>query len=234
MRPDPWQSQLLRSPSKQLLLCCSRQAGKSQGAAAMALSHALVRPNSLILIFSRTIRQAGEVFVAKLLPLYHAWEAVVPRSGPPNRLNMTLANGSRIICLPATEAGVVGYSKVDLLIIDEASRVPDTLYHSVRPMLAVSRGKLAVLSTPLGKRGWFYEEWEKGQGWERVKIEATQVPRIDTTWLASERTMIGDRWYMQEYCCSFEATIDAVFTEAQIQAALDADVEPITFFRRPE
>ena len=39
-------------------------------------------------------------------------------------------------------------SGVTLLVIDEAARVPDALYFSVRPMLAVSRGRLVALSTP--------------------------------------------------------------------------------------
>jgi hypothetical protein len=45
-----------------------------------------------------------------------------------------------------------------LVIVDEAARVPDDLYRAVRPMLAVSQGRLIALSTPFGQRGWFYDE----------------------------------------------------------------------------
>jgi hypothetical protein len=45
-----------------------------------------------------------------------------------------------------------------MLVIDEASRVDDTLYLAVRPLLAVSGGRLVALSTPFGKRGWFHDE----------------------------------------------------------------------------
>ncbi len=38
-----------------------------------------------------------------------------------------------------------GYAGVDLLVIDEAARVPDELYRSVRPMLAVSNGRLKLI-----------------------------------------------------------------------------------------
>ena len=62
------------------------------------------------------------------------------------------------------------FSGVDLLILDEASRVPDDLYRSVRPMLAVSRGRLLALSTPFGQRGWFYEEWIGAGPWQRIHI----------------------------------------------------------------
>ena len=33
--------------------------------------------------------------------------------------------------------------------------MPDALFYSVRPMLAVSKGRLICLSTPFGKRGFF-------------------------------------------------------------------------------
>jgi hypothetical protein len=46
------------------------------------------------------------------------------------------------------------------LIVDEASRVQDALYQGIRPMLAVSGGRIVLLSTPWGKRGFFFEEWE--------------------------------------------------------------------------
>jgi hypothetical protein len=72
-------------------------------------------------------------------------------------LQLHLDNGSRIIGLPASEGKVRVYSSVALLVIDEASRVGDGLYRAMRPMLAVSRGRLLALSTPFGKRGWFYE-----------------------------------------------------------------------------
>jgi hypothetical protein len=38
---------------------------------------------------------------------------------------------------------------------------------------------------------------------------------------------LGERWYRQEYLCSFEDTIDAVFSWADIQAALSDDVQPL-------
>jgi hypothetical protein len=55
-----------------------------------------------------------------------------------------------------------GFSAVSLLIIDEASRVEDSVYKALRPMLAVGNGDLWLLSTPFGKRGFFYENWAGG------------------------------------------------------------------------
>src|SRR5215831_9017902 len=53
---------------------------------------------------------------------------------------LELANGSRIISLPGKEETIRGFSKVALLILDEAAWVADDLYIAARPMLAVSDG----------------------------------------------------------------------------------------------
>src|SRR5437870_12184322 len=62
MDPDPWQQGLLRSPAARMLLLCSRQAGKSSVAAALALRSALLVPRSLGLLLSPSQRQSGALF----------------------------------------------------------------------------------------------------------------------------------------------------------------------------
>jgi hypothetical protein len=226
LQPDPWQAELLRSPAKQVLLCCSRQAGKSQTAAALGLREALLRPGSLVLLLSPTQRQSGELFRDKLLRLYAALKQPVPAARE-TALTLELANGSRVISLPGDEETIRGYSGVRLLVIDEASRVPDALYYAVRPMLSVSQGKLVALSTPFGKRGWFHDEWHGHGPWKRVRITAEQCPRISKEFLAEELRAIGERWYRQEYMCSFEDVIDAVFTYNDVMAAVADEVPPL-------
>jgi hypothetical protein len=207
-------------------LLCSRQAGKSQVAAALALRTALLRAGALVLLLSPTLRQSGELFRDKLLPLYNRLDRPVAATSE-TALTLTMANGSRVVSLPGEEGTVRCYSGVSMLVIDEASRVPDDLYFTVRPMLAVSRGRLVALSTPFGKRGWFYDEWTGTRRWERVKITADQCPRITPEFLAEERLAIGERWYNQEYFCSFEDMIGAVFSAADIAAALTDEIQPL-------
>jgi hypothetical protein len=101
--------------------------------------------------------------------------------------------------LPGEEGTIRCYSGVALLVIDEAAKVPDSLYLTVRPMLATSRGRIIVMSTPFGKRGWFHDAWHSSEKWHRVKITAEQCPRIPADFLADERLALGPRWYAQEY-----------------------------------
>jgi hypothetical protein len=224
--PDPWQTRLLRSPSTSSLLLCCRQAGKSTVTAALALRVALLEAPALVLLLSSTQRQSGELFRDKVMRLYDALRRPVP-TVQQTATTMALANGSRIVSLPGDEKNVRGYSGVALLIVNEAARVDDALYFAVRPMLAVSRGRLVCLSTPFGKRGWFFEAWRSNENWERYRIVARECARIMPEFLAEERRVLGPRWYAQEYECSFEDTVDQVFAYEDIMAALSPDLPPL-------
>lgn len=226
LTPDPWQTNLLQSTYARTLLLCSRQSGKSTVAAALALREALLCPGSLVLILSPSQRQSAELFQAKVLPMYRDLGRPIPVNNE-SALRMELANGSRIISLPGKEETVRCFSGVKLLIIDEASRVPDALYYSVRPMLAVSKGSIVRLTTPYGKRGWFYQDWIGPGNWHRVKKTAADCPRITKEFLQDELAHLGHRWYRQEYFCEFEEVVDAVFLEADIQAAIANDIAPL-------
>ena len=61
-----------------------------------------------------------------------------PRGDGHNRASLRLTNGSRIVGLPGVEATSRGFSGVRMLLVDEASRVPDDLYFSMRPVTAVA------------------------------------------------------------------------------------------------
>jgi hypothetical protein len=211
MPADPWQADLLRRPGQRTLLLCSRQAGKSTVAAA------LLQPPALVLLLSPSLRQSGELFRDKVMRLFNALGRPVAATQE-TQLTMTLANGSRVVSLPGEEGTVRGFSDVALLVIDEAARVHDDLYRSVRPMLAVSKGRLVALSTPFGKRGWFFEEWRGTETWQRVRITAKDCPRIDPEFLKSERIALGDVFFDQEYGCVFGDCIASVFRQEDIDA----------------
>jgi hypothetical protein len=140
---------------------------------------------------------------------------------------MELSNGSRIEALPGTEKTVRGFSGVDLLIVDEASRVADELYYAVRPMLAVSGGRLMMLTTPYGRRGVFFEEWTGSEAWERYEVPASECPRIPASFLEEEHRALPRRVFRQEYECSFEETEDQVFSYEDVTSALTDEVAPL-------
>ncbi len=106
--------------------------------------------------------------------------------------------------------------------------MPADLYRAVRPMLAVSGGRLVLMSTPFGKRGHFFEEWiNGGEVWQRVRIPALECPRISQEFLNEESRALGDWWYRQEYECDFVDIVDSVFPYEMVMAAISHEVQPL-------
>jgi hypothetical protein len=222
---DPWQEALMLSDAKRILLNIHRQGGKSTATAALALHTALFRPGTLVLILSPTLRQSSELF-QKVSRFYVELGRPLPTTVD-QRSQLELANGSRIISLPGSDAGksIRGYS-ADVLIVDEAARCEEALFHAIRPMLAVTGGRLIMLSTPHGKKGAFYEEWELGMGWERYHVTADECPRISAEFLEEERTVLPPSVYRQEYFGEFVSGVQEFFTEEDIDKLFAEDYEP--------
>jgi hypothetical protein len=208
-----------------VLMNCARQTGKSTAAAVLALHEALLTPGALVLILAPAERQAKELF-AKVATFYHTLGHPIQAESY-RKLGLALTNGSRIEALPGTEKTIRGFSGAALLIVDEAARVDEGLYYAIRPMLAVSGGRLLMLSTPYGKRGVFYHEWTGGEGWERYEVTAEECPRISAEFLAEERVALPARVFRQEYLCSFEETEDQVFGYEEIERAMTDEIRPL-------
>ena len=141
-------------------------------------------------------------------------------------MSCTLAGGSRVISLPGAGETIRGYSP-DLIIEDEAAYVDDGLYLAIRPMLAVSGGKLILLSTPYGKRGHFHEAWTSDEDWQRIEVPAQSCPRISEAFLERERGALGEAWFKQEYGCRFQETADQVFSHEDVQRSFSDEVQPL-------
>jgi hypothetical protein len=225
--PDPWQEAVLKSDDPRICLNCCRQSGKSSVVAVKALHIGLYEPKSLILLLSRSLRQSGEM----ARKVFDAYASVGRAKVPPEsetKQTLELANGSRIIALPgAAEGAIRGFSGVRALILDEASRIPDALWVAVRPMISVSGGSVMLLSTPFGRRGFYYRVWTESERWLKIQITADQCPRLSAEFLAEEQRELGPRWYSQEYLCQFVEAVGQLFDDAAIDAAFRGDVPPL-------
>lgn len=224
-QPDPWQAELLRSEHGRILICASRQVGKSTTVARLAVAEAQRDPG-LILLASPSQRQSGELFRKVLSDLRGIPGA--PEIAEASALRVELENGARIVSLPGSEATLRGFSAPRLVIIDEAARVPDDLYTALRPMLAAGAGRLVALSSPWGRQGWFFRAWEfGGETWERYRVPATECPRISAEFLAEELRELGPLRFGAEYACEFLDTAESFFATPLVEAAFDPDLVPL-------
>jgi hypothetical protein len=227
--PDPWQEQLLRSTAPRVILNCCRQSGKSTTTAILALHQIVYHPDELVLLVSPTQRQSKELFAKAIAFLRKLEPAEVLEED--NRLSCTLENGARLVSLPGDERTIRGYSGPSLIIEDEAARVPDETYQAIRPMLAVSGGRLILMSTPFGRKGHFHDAWHgAGPGWLKIFLPASECPRISEDFLADELRVMGPLIFGQEYRCAFSDNVTQLFPTDMILRCLTKDFPP--FFER--
>jgi hypothetical protein len=219
---DGWQTDLIRSDAPRILMCCARQTGKSTIAGLIALHTATTQANALVLLVSPSQRQSAELF-RTLIGHFRRLKGA-PAIKAESVLRLELVNGSRIVALPGDERTIRGYSAADLIVLDEAARVEDDLIAAVRPMLAVSSGKLIALSTPKGKRGWFYTAWHGDESWHRVRVPASGCPRITKAFLDEELRELGEQRFAEEYQLAFIEDGDQVIRTEFFERAICKEV----------
>jgi hypothetical protein len=227
--PDAWQAELLRTKPRRALLNCARQTGKTTTTGLLALDVAVHEPDSLIPIISPSQRQSAELL--RTIKLLHGKLDGAPTLDAESVLKIELANGSRILALPGGEQGktIRGLAGARLVIVDEAARVDDDLFAAVRPMLATNAaGAMIMLSTPAGKRGSFYELWHDGDpAWHRVRVPASECPRISKEFLAEELKALGPARYSEEYELAFIDSDTQAFPTHLIDRAFNPELKAI-------
>lgn len=193
----------------------------------IVLRTALLRPATTCIVLAPIQPQANELLRKVVTAYYRIGRPVeLLREG---QTYLELANRSRILALPGKERSVHSYS-TDLLVIDEAARVPDEVFHAASPQLSVSKGRMIAISTAFVKTGYFYREWTGGgDEYHRVSVTATMCPRHSREFLLSERRAMGDWWFNAAYLNIFGDDVAAVFRSEDIKAMLVDDPEPPLF-----
>jgi phage FluMu gp28-like protein len=223
---DPLQAQFARSTSRYVILNCCRQWGKSTTTAMVALHQAKFTPGSLVLLISPSWRQSRELF-AKVMGFLKTLETV-EMLVEDNKSSAKLVNGSRIVSLPSDPDTIRGFSAPSLIVEDEAAFVDDAVNAALLPMLAVSGGRMLLLSTPRGRRGHFFDAWTKGGArWERFTATATECPRYSPDFLDGVKSVTPDWIFRQEYLCEFTDSNTTLFSSDLIERAISDKVKPL-------
>ncbi|MGC4056401.1 MAG: hypothetical protein QM757_46985 [Paludibaculum sp.] len=220
---DPRQKEVLDTPARRVLLCCSRQWGKSTVTALRALHFARHHPGSTTLCVTPSQRQSG-LFLEKVQRYLQGPVARDTRDAA----SVKLPNGSSIIGLPAQEATIRGFDNVGFLILDEAAMIDDNVYTATRPMRVLSDGLLWMISTPHGQSGFFHDAWHDGDaGWARFRVPAGECARFSPDVLAQERIALGERMYAQEYLCEFLPSDQQMIPAHLVDSAVTSAEEPL-------
>ena len=210
---------------KQIAASCAARdsgGGKSTTVAAKAAHHALFAPDSLTLVIAPTLRQSEEL-LKKMRGFFRACD-IQARVDSANRFSIVLPSRARILALPADEDNIRGFSAVSLLIIDEAARVPDSVYRAALPFLAATDGQVWLMSTPKGKRGFFDDEWiSPDNGWLKIHSNVEEAHHLKPAFLARQRDSQPQDVFREEYYCEFRDPDGQLFPTGDIDAAFTDD-----------
>lgn len=212
---DEWQRELLAHDGN-LLLCTGRQVGKTTIFSIKAAEYLVRHPNSRIIIVSLTEDQAKLIIVMILDYLEKHYKTEIGKGkDKPTQNKVTLKNKAVALARPVGNTGdaVRGFTG-DILIIDEASRMPELVWTAGKPTLLTTAGQIWICSTPAGKKGYFWEAFQnKNDKFKVFRISSEEVIRnrpISESWterqrdeaikfLEQERKDMTELQYGQEY-----------------------------------
>ena len=160
MQLDQWQDEIL-DYSGNILLNTGRQVGKTTIFAQKAGDYMMKNPGSRIIVVSLTEDQAQLMIIMTLDYLEKNDKKWIAKGKyKPTKNKIRLTNKSQILARPVGNTGdaVRGFTG-DVLIVDEASRMPELMWTAAKPTLATTGGQIWMCSTPFGKQGYFYECW---------------------------------------------------------------------------
>ena len=236
---EGWQELILLSKDRYGIANVSRQCGKSSTFMIKAVHKIISKPNALVLVVAEQ-RQSNED-LRKARDLCRAYDSYLQEHTEgkltlnlltDNKTSLELNNNSRLIALPANEK-IRGYSNPDMVIIDEASRIPDEVFIAIDPMITMGMGQLFITSTPNGNQGFFYHQWKDPRYTLRLEIPYFKSERVMKEkkvldHINALRFTLGDAYVKQEYECAFLDDISSLFTEQALNASLDEKEAPFS------
>jgi len=232
---DPWQIEVLEYVGNKIL-CTGRQVGKSTICAKDAGDYALNNRKKIILIIAPTERQAYALFSKTLEYIMETQKGMIKKGKDrPTKTQIRLINGSIIYCLPTGSTGLgIRFLTINRLYVDEAARIPEDVWSAVTPMLLTTGGDMILLSTPFGRKGFFFNAWNDKENFKKFFINsetAIKERKISSTWteiqrdkalqyIDMERKRMSRLQFQQEYCGEFVEDLMQFFPDELIKSRM--------------
>jgi len=111
----------------------------------------------------------------------------------------------------------------------------DSTIEAVLPSVAVTGGRVVMISTPAGRVGKFYKLWadslemeRRGEtpDYQRIHASYEKCSRYTPGFIESERRSLGPYAFAQEYLAEFTASDQSVFNPYSIEKCFDLDEPP--------
>ena len=138
-------------------------------------------------------------------------------------LTVTLMNGAKIRLFGADNADAMRGLGFDGVYLDEYGDFKPSVFGSViRPALSDKQGWCTFGGTPKGKNGFWniYETAKQNPAeWFLLRLPASSSGLLPPSELAAARAQLTEDQYLQEYECSFEASILGSFYGTELREA---------------
>ena len=202
-----------------MVLVIHRRAGKTTAALNHLQRDALQIPNSRWAYIAPTYKQAK--FIA--WDLIKQYSRIIPKIDYneaeltvkyPNRAKLTLYGAD----YPDSLRGL-GFWGV---VFDEYSQQPSNIFTEIiRPTLADKKGYAIWIGTPKGKNEFYrlYQEGRNNPDWFSLLLTVDDTGVISKEELADAKNIMGSDEFLQEWYCSFEASIKGAYYAEEIAEA---------------
>ena len=234
---DPWQQEVLDYDGN-LVVCSGRQTGKSTIVAIKAAEFVVKNPKKQVLIISVTEDQAKELLQKAVLYIAEKYKSWIKTPYNKNILKdlIRLNNGSLIRTKAVGQGGVsVRGFTIDMLIADEAAFMPEDVWPAVTPMLSTTGGKIILLSTPHGRKGYFWQSYSREElgfkVWHINSVLNAEERPISETWqeyrktsqmefIKSEKVRMTNNQFKQEYLGQFVDEFTQWFEDIELKQTM--------------
>jgi len=196
--------------NRKVIIMEGRQQGKTTVAAAYILWYTLFQESKTVAILANKASTAREIMSRYQLMFEHLPPWMQQGVKTWNKGDVELENGSVVFTAATTAAGIRGKS-VNLLYIDEAAIIPNTIadqfFTAVYPVISAGQTtKILITSTPLGYNH-FWKFWNdavnKVNDFIPMFIPYSRIPGRDEAWALEQRRQLGELKYNQEVLCKF-------------------------------
>ena len=196
--------------NRKVILMEGRQQGKTTTSAAYILWYTLFQEAKTVAILANKATAAREVLSRYQLMFEHLPKWMQQGVTGWNKGDIELENGSIVFTAATSASGIRGKS-VNLLYVDEAAIIPNTVadqfFASVYPTISAgSTTKILLSSTPLGYNH-FWKFWNDAEndrnGFVPLFIHYSEIPGRTAEWADEQHRLLGDLKFNQEVLCKF-------------------------------
>jgi len=232
--PFKYEAELLNDSEKKLrVIRKSRQVGITTTIAHEVVWKGILFSNKLILIISPSDRQS-QIVMTKIHAIIDSNEELKKEIIKRNLSEIIFSNNSKIFSLPNNPDRFRGFAATDIYLDEAAHFLNDEpVWAVIKPMLIATKGTLTIISTPFGKRGLFFEQYQYAVNQKGLDPEvkfydffpSTISPLINDVDLEKEKKNMTDLEFQQEYLGEFVEAVDTYIPMELIEPCVDPSLE---------